>query len=695
MVSASESLVSRLGLEFSFSTRDSPTRNPKSVIFKGASIVTASRSLYKTNMRLGNFGLQSLSVAGLVLCASIYSAKAQTCPTNIDFEQGNLNGWDCFTGMASENAGVNNIMLSPSGGAVPGRHTILPRGSGVDPYGGFPVNCPNGSGFSVRLGNSTAGTEAEGISYTFTIPANQDIYSLIYHYAVVFQDPDHQHFQQPRLELEITNLTDGELIECSSFTFVPYGSILPGFFESQNPGGETPVWCKDWSAVSINLNGHAGKTIRLFFKTADCTFRRHFGYAYIDVNSECSSEFVGATYCPDDTVANVTAPFGYQSYTWYNSDFSQIVGNQQTISFTPLPISGTTYAVQVVPYNGYGCLDTFYAKLIDTLTVKSYAGLDAFSCNKDPVEIGGISKPGLSYSWSPAAGLTDPKISNPYASPDITTAYVLTTSHDGGGCRSTDTVIVKASNLNSMVQVDGKFAYCSTSGDSAVLRVTPTQKIQWFKDNKIIAGATQPTYRATQSGNYHALLYNADEGCSVTTAPQKVTIDDPKPAIRYPIVYAVIDIPHELKARDIGDIAIWSPGTWLNTRNSFTPKFTGQTEQLYTIEIGTNSGCVTIDTQLVKTVKKPDIHVPNAFSPNNDGQNDYLRPILWGIKEVRYFRVFNRWGNLLYENTTSLPGWDGRLNGVPQTTQVVVWMVEGLGMDGSIYRRKGTTVLVR
>jgi hypothetical protein len=115
------------------------------------------------------------------------------------------------------------------------------------------------------------------------------------------------------------------------------------------------VWCKDWSAVSINLDGLAGKTIRLFFKTADCTFRRHFGYAYVDVNSECSSEFVGSLYCRDDTVVNVTAPYGYQSYTWYNSAFSQVLGNSQTISFSPLPVSGTTYAVILEPYNGYGC----------------------------------------------------------------------------------------------------------------------------------------------------------------------------------------------------------------------------------------------------------------------------------------------------------------------------------------------------
>ena len=318
-------------------------------------------------MQFSPYRLQLL-VLGLLLCHSYYSVNAQDCPPNIDFETGTFEGWTCYTGSTAEVNGQNVITLFPSA-PTPGRHTMMSAfpGDGLDPYGGFPVNCPNGSGKSVRLGNNVAGTQAEGISYEFTIPANQDIYSLIYHYAVVFQDPNHEIFQQPRLELEITNVSDNSVIYCSSFTFIPYGSILPGFFTSPNPGTDTPVWCKDWSAVSVNLNGHAGKTIRLFFKTADCTFRRHFGYAYIDVNSECNSEFVGASFCPDDTVVNVTAPFGYQGYKWYDNNFTRILGTQQTISLSPLPVPGTTYAVEVTPYNGYGCLDTLYARLEDNL----------------------------------------------------------------------------------------------------------------------------------------------------------------------------------------------------------------------------------------------------------------------------------------------------------------------------------------
>ena len=213
--------------------------------------------------------------------------------------------------MADTVNGVNVLDLQPTSGPVFDRQTMYTAnsGAGVDPYGGFPVNCPNGSKHSIRLGNNSAGTQAEGISYEFTIPADRDIYSLIYHYAVVFQDPNHAQYQQPRLVIEITNVTDNKTISCSSFTFIPYGTLLPGFFQSPNPGGDTPVWCKDWSAVSVNLDGNAGKTIRLFFKTADCTFKKHFGYAYIDVNSECSSEFVGSTYCKDDTCCKSNRAF--------------------------------------------------------------------------------------------------------------------------------------------------------------------------------------------------------------------------------------------------------------------------------------------------------------------------------------------------------------------------------------------------
>lgn len=803
-----------------------------------------------------------LFLTGLYLTLHVSFAGSQDCPPNIDFETGTFDGWNCYSGYVTGN-GTNAIVLSPTD-PTPERHTMYSSfpSAGLDYYGGFPINCPNGSGHSIRLGNNTGGGQAEGISYEFTIPANENYYTLIYNYAVVFQDPNHEIYQQPRLEIEVMNMTDGTIIHCSSFTFIPYGSILPGFFESPNPGSETPVWCKDWTAVSINLDGHAGKRIRLFFKTADCTFQRHFGYAYIDVNSECSGTFTGATFCPDDAFINVVAPYGYQGYTWFNNTFTQVLGNSQVLTLQPPPPSGTLVAVHLEPYAGYGCPDTLYARLIDTLTVTANAGRDTNSCNYNPVPIGQPPKPGLVYSWSPANGLTNANISNPYASPLTNTTYVLTVRHDGGGCLDTDTVFVRASVIDDSLELMGKAMYCIGRGDSAVLRVQATDSIQWFKDDIAIQGANQTIYRVTQSGIYYAVLFNS-YGCNVPTRRQPITIssvpvpavasgtgnqclvgnrftfvngstnavgpmqytwllgdgsiqhskdasysysypgtyqvklivnsspicvdstsffvtiyqnaiadfdiapicvnlplqpvnktaetgspiryvwdfgngyasssgtppvqvytvpgnysvslsvttdqcptpvntlrktlvvDAPRRALNYPVQYAVINYPFELQARPFGTTVIWRPATYLDNPQSFTPVFTGPSEQLYEIEITTLSGCVTVDTQLVKTVKEAAIYVPTAFTPNSDGLNDNLRPVLMGIKELRYFRVFNRWGQLLYQSKAELPGWDGTVSGTPLASQVVVWMVEGLSVDKRMITLKGTSTLIR
>jgi gliding motility-associated-like protein len=490
------------------------------------------------------------------------------------------------------------------------------------------------------------------------------------------------------------NLTDNELITCSSFTFYPFGSLLPGFFISPFQQDTTDVWCKDWSAVSINLDGKAGKTIRLFFKTADCTFTRHFGYAYIDVNSECSSEFVGATYCPGDAFINVTAPYGYQNYTWYDTNFSQQLGTAQTINFTPPPPAGTTIAVELIPYNGYGCVDTLYAKLIDTLTIVSNAGRDTLSCNQNPVPIGAIPKPGLKYTWTPAAGLTNPNIANPRAGPLIPTQYILTTSSEGGGCFDRDTVFVDASLVDTSLRVVGKLQYCITSNDSAVFFVNPTTSIQWIRDNSPISGATQIRYRANQSGVYSAILRN-EKGCIAETSKKNVLIESPVPGINYPIVYAVTNFPQQLQSRIFGVEVEWSPPTFLNNPTSLVPTFTGTSDRQYTIEITTAAGCVTVDIQLVKVFKEVKFYVPSGFTPNQDGLNDYLKPIPVGVKQFNYFRVYNRWGQLVFDIKDDERGWNGILKGKAQATQVVVWMAEGIGIDNRVYKQNGTCVLIR
>ena len=647
------------------------------------------------------FSFTHIALSAVLSVLAIFSTQAQNvCPPNIDFENGNFNNWICYTGNTSTSGNQNVITLFQSAGPVPNQHTMYAAATStgvLDYYGNFPVMCPNGSGYSVKLGNTTGGAEAEGISYEFTIPSNRNTYSLIYHYAVVFQDPNHLDYQQPRLVLEVTNESDNELITCSSFTFFPNGSPLPGFFASPN-SDSTTVWCKDWSAVTINLNNKAGKTIKLFFKTADCTFRRHFGYAYVDVNTECSSEFVGATFCRDDTAVNVVAPYGYQNYTWFNSNFSQVLGTSQTINFTPPPPVGTQIAVEIIPYNGYGCQDTLYAKLVDTLKLKANAGPDNLSCNQNPVIIGENPKQGVIYSWTPSTNLSDANISNPRASPSVTTNYQLTVRSLGGGCVDKDNVIVTASVVDSSMRLLGKPSFCITTGDSAVLLVQPADSIQWYRDNSPLTGANGTRLNIIQSGNYSATLFT-DEGCALSTRNEQIVVETPRQPLNYPVQYAVINNPIELEARTFGVSVLWNPPTYLDDVSIVKPKFNSplsDEEFIYTIRITTASGCVTVDTQIVKTIKEVKIYVPSAFTPNNDGLNDFLKPILLGVKELQYFRIYNRWGQLVYDmQGTSQQGWNGRIGGQPQPTNVFVWIIRALGLDNKIYLRKGTVAVIR
>jgi gliding motility-associated-like protein len=623
-------------------------------------------------------------------------SNAQNCPENIDFEEGNFKGWTCYTGFTSAVGSGNIISLNPAPGPVYNKHIIYNANSNLrDVYGGFPVACPNGSGHSVKLGSTEAGGQAEGISYEFTIPANDNSYTLTYYYAVVFQAPHHQPNEQPRMETEVTNVTDNKVISCASFSFIAVGSSIPGF-QVSNLSDTIDVLYKNWSPVSVDLSGNAGKTIRLFFKTADCTFRRHFGYAYIDVNTECNGNFVGATFCPDDTLVNIVAPAGYQSYTWYDSSVRKVLGTNQTLTILP-PVSGTTLAVKLEPYAGYGCTKTLFSRVIDSLTVTAHAGKDALLCNYDTMQIGSTPIPGLSYRWSPEEGINDAFIANPFivATNTNTANYVVTTSNSGGGCRTTDTIQIVSSIVDTSLRLFGKDAYCFGHGDSSILQVKPTHGIEWFKDDVPIDGnVNQRSLRINTSGTYFAVLTDL-KGCTVSTRKKPVVVDYDKAGITYPLKYAIENLPLELTARPIGQTAVWSPAASLDNTETFTPVFNSNREQMYSIEIISRGGCVTTDQQLVKIVKHPEIYVPTGFTPNNDGRNDYLHPIVRGVANIKMFRIFNRAGQILFQGNTELPGWDGTYRGWPQQAQTVVWTIECFGLDGITYSQKGYAVLIR
>ena len=116
----------------------------------------------------------------------------------------------------------------------------------------------------------------------------------------------------------------------------------------------------------------------------------------------------------------------------------------------------------------------------------------------------------------------------------------------------------------------------------------------------------------------------------------------------------------------------------------------------YTVFVYNEAGCV--DSAFVKIkvfATLPSVFVPNAFTPNNDGKNDVLRPIAAGMKNIEYFSVYNRWGRLMFTTSNERKGWDGSVNGTPQDPGTFVWMVKAIDYKGAQYFKKGTVTLLR
>src|SRR5258705_11064585 len=172
--------------------------------------------------------------------------------------------------------------------------------------------------------------------------------------------------------------------------------------------------------------------------------------------------------------------------------------------------------------------------------------------------------------------------------------------------------------------------------------------------------------------------------------------------LRYHAIMASPNVPMQLFARNSGPgfTYQWTPPVGLNNYTIYNPVFNYNAQTEYTITVASSAGCQAVDTLLVKMfVEAPpineDIFVPKAWSPNKDGHNDKLYPLTVNIREIKYFRIFNRWGQLVFETNVIGQGWDGIFKGRPQLMDTYTWTAEAIGVSGRIIKRAGNSVLIR
>ena len=144
-----------------------------------------------------------------------------------------------------------------------------------------------------------------------------------------------------------------------------------------------------------------------------------------------------------------------------------------------------------------------------------------------------------------------------------------------------------------------------------------------------------------------------------------------------------------------GEIYKWTPSTGLSNDNVSSPMATLEKDTELILTASTVAGCATTDSVRIKVYEGPNLYVPSAFSPNNDGINDRFEFIAVGMRSVDLFQVYNRYGQLIYSSTTINRGWDGRLNGLDQPGGAYVWMIKGTDMNGITHFKRGTVTLIR
>jgi len=300
---------------------------------------------------------------------------------------------------------------------------------------------------------------------------------------------------------------------------------------------------------------------------------------------------------------------------------------------------------------------------------------------------------GTSYEWKRNGSTINGQNKATLTVNEAGTYSVIITNGNCSGPASNSSVITQESAPAGTISPTNA-SLCEN--ESQILTATGGTSFEWLKNGEPINGETGPTITVTTPGSYSVIIKGG--ACSGPAANTVEVTDESSTGIRYADIFATANVPFQMTARNAGTHFEWSPSVGLDDPSSAAPMATLTHDQEYHILISSQNGCSVIDTQFVKlnadsgNIVK--VHVPTAFTPNGNNINDRLRP-LGQISKIDYFRVYNRWGNMLFQTSIIGEGWDGRYKGVAQQSDTYTWILSGKTTDGKPIRLSGKTVLIR
>jgi len=410
---------------------------------------------------------------------------------------------------------------------------------------------------------------------------------------------------------------------------------------------------------------------------------------------------------PAVTVINDTAAcapavmnFAGQILTGNQLQWQWNFGNGQTSNFqntaTQYNAAGT-YNVLCKATDDHGCKDSV-VKAINIYPIpNTTANADAMICKGSSIQLSATGA--NNYSWAPAVALSCISCANPTANPSDTISYVVT-GFNAFGCSKTDSVLIKVKQPFLLTVSPGD-SICV--GETTHLSASGADQYNWFPTT----GLNHPNSSATSANPNSTTIYRViardNDNCFTDTATVTIVVS-PLPTVNAGNDMTISSgTPGQLNATGSTDVTNWSwtPQYYLSCYSCPTPKAEPKQTTTYTITAKNAAGCTTKDEVTVfVTCNKGNLYIPNTFSPNGDGMNDRFYPRGTGIGIIRSFRVFNRWGELVYEKVNfnandAGTGWDGTYKGHKLSPDVFIYTCEVVCENNQVMLYKGDVTLIQ
>lgn len=306
---------------------------------------------------------------------------------------------------------------------------------------------------------------------------------------------------------------------------------------------------------------------------------------------------------------------------------------------------------------------------------------------------------GFAYNWDfGVPGATSTEFEPTYTYPDTGAYIVKLVVNKGTTCPDSISRIVKVfPDFKANFEQGGLLCPNTqiTFLDKSESTYKPITSWLWWFGDGTSAEDQNTSHIYNHGGTYNVSLISGNiKGC-VDTVTKQITVENFQP---YAGDDTIIVKGEYINFHASGGIEYtWTPTTNLNFSDVPNPRGyypdTGRFD--YNVHIKSAFGCEGDDSIRVWVVGQSSLFMPSAFSPNGDGLNDRLRPRTVGYSKIRFFRVFNRWGELVFDTNKFYEGWDGTYKGRRADIGTYFWVVGVTDRFGNESVIKGDAALIR